>query len=43
MVFAGRFEHTWSRCSNNQDASVFKNSSRAIQAVESNEMMISIE
>jgi hypothetical protein len=43
MVFAGRFEHTCSRCSDYQDASIFKKFSSPIQAVESNEMMMNNE
>jgi hypothetical protein len=43
MVFAGGFEHTCIRCSDNQDESIFKKASPAIQAVDNNEMMITNE
>ena len=43
MVFAARFEHTCSRRSENQGASVFKNASPAMWAVGGNEMIITTE
>jgi hypothetical protein len=40
MVSAARFAHTCSRCSDNEDASVFKNPSTAYLAVEGDETII---
>ena len=40
MVLAASLEHTCSRCSDNEDASVFKNASTAYLAVEGDETII---